>query len=136
MLEELVEFPCMLKWRGACNAHAIWRVTTHDRGWEGDVAVFVVEEVKKNNHSNLVVVVYWLVSHHDLDSGCADGYVTLFANDGKTLDSELEAVEGMKLDRGYISPYFITNQNNKKCESENPLIIIHEKKISSINAVV
>ncbi|CAL9012365.1 unnamed protein product [Prunus brigantina] len=42
----------------------------------------------------------------------------------------------MKLDRGYISPYFITNQNNQKCELENPLIIIHEKKISSINAVV
>ncbi|BBG92889.1 golgin candidate 5, partial [Prunus dulcis] len=56
--------------------------------------------------------------------------------DGKTLDNELEVVEGMKLDRGYISPYFITNQNNQKCELENPLIIIHEKKISSINAVV
>ncbi|BBG93351.1 heat shock protein 60 [Prunus dulcis] len=56
--------------------------------------------------------------------------------DGKTLDNELEVVEGMKLDRGYISPYFITNQNNQKCELENPLIIIHEKKISSINDVV
>ncbi|CAL9013200.1 unnamed protein product [Prunus brigantina] len=42
----------------------------------------------------------------------------------------------MKLDRGYISPYFITNHKNQKCELENPLIIIHEKKISSINAVV
>ncbi|BBG93514.1 Ribosomal protein S24/S35, mitochondrial [Prunus dulcis] len=37
--------------------------------------------------------------------------------DGKTLDNELEVVEGMKLDRGYISPYFITNQNNQKCVS-------------------
>ncbi|XP_034198164.1 chaperonin CPN60-1, mitochondrial-like [Prunus dulcis] len=107
MLEELVEFPCMLRWRAAvaCNAHAIWRVTTRDR--EGDAAVAVAEEVKKNNHV-----------------------------DGKTLDNELEVVEGMKLDRGYISPYFITNQNNQKCELENPLIIIHEKKISSINDVV
>ncbi|KAI5312335.1 hypothetical protein L3X38_041508 [Prunus dulcis] len=74
---------------------------------EGDAAVAVAEEVKKNNHV-----------------------------DGKTLDNELEVVEGMKLDRGYISPYFITNQNNQKCELENPLIIIHEKKISSINDVV
>ncbi|BBN69203.1 heat shock protein 60 [Prunus dulcis] len=62
---------------------------------------------------------------------------TLFRyRDGKTLDNELEVVKGKKLDRGYISPYFITNQNNQKCELENPLIIIHEKKISSINAVV
>ncbi|CAB4308941.1 unnamed protein product [Prunus armeniaca] len=56
--------------------------------------------------------------------------------DGKTLDNELEVVKEIKLDRGYISPYFITNQNNQKCELENHLIIIHEKKISSINDVV
>ena len=37
--------------------------------------------------------------------------------DGKTLDNELEVVEGMKLDRGYISPYFIANQKNQKCVS-------------------
>ncbi|MQM14967.1 hypothetical protein Taro_047903, partial [Colocasia esculenta] len=41
----------------------------------------------------------------------------------------------MKLDKGYISPYFITDQKNQKCELENPLILIHEKKISSINVV-
>ncbi|CAB4312452.1 unnamed protein product [Prunus armeniaca] len=61
---------------------------------------------------------------------------TVESADGKTLENELEVVKGMKLDRGYISPYFITNQNNQKCELENPLIIIHEKKISSINVVV
>ena len=50
--------------------------------------------------------------------------------DGKTLENELEVVEGMKFDRGYISPYFITDQKTMKCELEAPLILICEKKIS------
>ncbi|XP_021273635.1 chaperonin CPN60-2, mitochondrial-like [Herrania umbratica] len=63
-----------------------------------------------------------------------EGVITIA--DGKTLYNELEIVEGMKLDRGYISPYFITNQKNQKCELENPLILIHEKKISNLPALV
>lgn len=57
-----------------------------------------------------------------------EGVITV--NDGKTLENELEVVEGMKFDRGYISPYFVTDQKTMKVELENPLILICEKRIS------
>ncbi|CAK7336188.1 unnamed protein product [Dovyalis caffra] len=63
-----------------------------------------------------------------------EGVITI--QDGKTLSNELEVVEGMKLDRGYISPYFITDQKTQKCELDDPLILIHDKKVSSLHAVV
>lgn len=58
-----------------------------------------------------------------------EGVITVA--DGKTLENELEVVEGMKLDRGYISPYFITDAKTMKAELENPLILIVEKKVSA-----
>lgn len=63
-----------------------------------------------------------------------EGIITIA--DGNTLDDELEVVEGMKLARGYISPYFVTDEKTQKCELENPLILIHDKKISDINSLV
>ncbi|XP_042024897.1 chaperonin CPN60-like 2, mitochondrial [Salvia splendens] len=63
-----------------------------------------------------------------------EGVITV--SDGNTMDNELEVVEGMKLARGYISPYFITDSKTRKCELENPLILIHEKKISDMTALV
>ncbi|CAE7234724.1 CPN60-2 [Symbiodinium natans] len=63
-----------------------------------------------------------------------DGTITV--SDGKTMDHELEVVEGMQLDRGYISPYFITNVKAQKVELENPLILIFDKKISSVQAIL
>ncbi|PIA42945.1 hypothetical protein AQUCO_02000415v1 [Aquilegia coerulea] len=63
-----------------------------------------------------------------------DGVITV--SDGNTMDNELDIVEGMKLGRGYISPYFVTDQKTQKCELENPLILIHDKKISDMNVLV
>nr|GEV31054.1 chaperonin CPN60-like 2, mitochondrial [Tanacetum cinerariifolium] len=63
-----------------------------------------------------------------------DGVITVA--DGNTLDNELEVVEGMKLGRGYISPYFVTDTKTQKCELEHPLIFIHDKKISDMTSLV
>mmetsp|Transcript_29223 Transcript_29223/g.92476 ORF Transcript_29223/g.92476 Transcript_29223/m.92476 type:complete len:568 (+) Transcript_29223:49-1752(+) len=63
-----------------------------------------------------------------------EGVITV--QDGKTLENELEVVEGMKFDRGYISPYFVTSPKNMKCEFENPLILLVEKKVSSLQSML
>ncbi len=59
-----------------------------------------------------------------------DGVITV--EEGKGLDFETEFVEGMKFDRGYISPYFITNADQMKAELEDPYILITDKKISAL----
>lgn len=63
-----------------------------------------------------------------------EGVITV--KEGKTLEDELEVTEGMRFDRGYISPYFITNTKSGKVEFENPLILLSEKKISSIQDIL
>ncbi|HSE26433.1 MAG TPA: chaperonin GroEL [Pyrinomonadaceae bacterium] len=59
-----------------------------------------------------------------------DGVITV--EDSKTMETSLEVVEGMQFDRGYLSPYFVTNAETMKTELENPVILLSEKKISSM----
>src|SRR5262249_21659027 len=59
-----------------------------------------------------------------------DGVITV--EEGKTSDTALEFVEGMQFDKGYISPYFITNPQEMKTELEDPYILIYEKKLSNV----
>ncbi len=63
-----------------------------------------------------------------------DGVITV--EEAKSLDTTVEVVEGMQFDRGYLSPYFVTDQERMEVELEDPYILIHEKKISALKDIV
>ncbi|WP_333794569.1 chaperonin GroEL [Hyphomicrobium sp.] len=63
-----------------------------------------------------------------------EGVITV--EEAKSLDTELDVVEGMQFDRGYLSPYFITNADKMIAELESPYILIHEKKLSGLQAML
>ena len=65
-----------------------------------------------------------------MDKVGKDGVITV--EEAKTLETSLEVVEGMQFDRGYLSPYFVTDPDRMEVVLENPIILIHEKKISSM----
>ena len=57
---------------------------------------------------------------------------TITVEEAKTLESSLDVVEGMQFDKGYLSPYFVTNPESMECELENPFILLFEKKITNL----
>ncbi len=69
-----------------------------------------------------------------MDKVGKEGVITV--EEAKGLDTELDVVEGMQFDRGYLSPYFITNADKMTVELQNPYILIHEKKLSSLQPLL
>src|SRR6476469_9526113 len=66
--------------------------------------------------------------------GAANGVITI--EEGKTADTEVVVVQGMQFDRGFLSPHFVTNQEQMLCELENPYILIYEEKVSNVRELV
>jgi chaperonin GroEL len=112
------------------------------RGIEKAVDV-IVDEIKKMSKpvsGKMIAQVGTISANSDeeignriaeaMDKVGKDGVITV--EEAKTLDTTLEVVEGMQFDRGYLSPYFVTDPERMECVLENPVILIHEKKISSM----
>ncbi|MBN8429613.1 chaperonin GroEL [Microbulbifer salipaludis] len=95
------------------DTKSIGQVGTVSANWNEDIGKIIAEAMEKVGR---------------------DGVITV--EEGKSLNNELEVVEGMQFDRGYLSPYFVTNQEKMQAELENPYILLFDKKISNIRDLV
>src|SRR6266853_3028818 len=108
------------------------------------VVADLVKNTKKVTSNEEIAQIGTISSNGDVEIGkfLADamkkvgneGVITV--EEAKSLDTELEVVEGMQFDRGYISPYFITNADKMTVELEEPFFLIHEKKLASLQPLL
>src|SRR5437773_930415 len=127
---------------GAKNVAAGANPMDVKRGIEKAVEALTAElkKMSKPVSGNMVAQVGTISANNDetigkiiadaMDKVGKDGVITV--EEAKTLETSLEVVEGMQFDRGYLSPYFVTDPERMEVVLENPVILIHEKKISSM----
>jgi len=127
---------------GAKNVAAGANPMDIKRGIEKAVEALTAElkKMSKPVSGNMVAQVGTISANNDetigkiiadaMDKVGKDGVITV--EEAKTLETSLEVVEGMQFDRGYLSPYFVTDAERMEVVLENPVILIHEKKISSM----
>ena len=101
------------KARKVTNNDEIAQVGTISANGDTEIGRFLAEAVQKVGNEGVITV-----------------------EEAKTAETELEVVEGMQFDRGYLSPYFVTNPDKMRVELEDPYILIHEKKLSNLQALL
>jgi chaperonin GroEL len=110
----------------------------------GAVVADIVKRSKKIRSSDEISQVGRISANGDTEVG---GYIAeamqkvgnegvITVEEAKSLTTELDVVEGMQFDRGYLSPYFITNAEKMICELDNPYILLHEKKLSNLQTML
>ena len=131
---------------GAKNVAAGANPMDIKRGIEKAVEALTAElkKMSKPVSGNMVAQVGTISANNDetigkiiadaMDKVGKDGVITV--EEAKTLETSLEVVEGMQFDRGYLSPYFVTDPERMEVVLENPVILIHEKKISSMKELL
>jgi chaperonin GroEL len=131
---------------GARNVTAGANPMSIKRGIERSVEAITAElkKMSKPVSGSMIAQVGTISANHDETIGRLiaeamvkvgkDGVITV--EEAKGIDTSLEVVEGMQFDRGYMSPYFVTDQERMEVVMENPLILIHEKRISSMKELL
>ncbi|HEV8130301.1 MAG TPA: chaperonin GroEL [Acidobacteriota bacterium] len=104
---------------------AVAEIKTMSTPVGGREMIAQVGTISANNDSNIGNIIA-----EAMDKVGKDGVITV--EEAKTIDTSLEVVEGMQFDRGYLSPYFVTDPERMECTLEDCLILLHEKKISSM----
>jgi chaperonin GroEL len=109
-----------------------------------EVAVEEIKKLHKDVKGDMIVQVGTISANNDKQIGSIiaeamkkvgkDGVITV--EESKTMETALEVVEGMQFDRGYLSPYFVTNPERMECVLEDVRILIHEKKVSSLRELL
>jgi chaperonin GroEL len=109
-----------------------------------EVAVEEIKKLHKDVKGDMIVQVGAISANNDKQIGSIiaeamkkvgkDGVITV--EESKTMETALEVVEGMQFDRGYLSPYFVTNPERMECVLEDVRILIHEKKVSSLRELL
>jgi len=105
-----------------------------------EVAVAEIKELARDVKGDMIAQVGTISANNDKQIGGIiaeamkkvgkDGVITV--EESRTMETTLEVVEGMQFDRGYLSPYFVTDPERMECNVEDPYVLIHEKKISSM----
>merc|ERR1719203_1446052 len=113
----------------AASNHVLEWLSNKAKAVESSDEIQSVATISANNESSIGALIADAMKRVG-----KDGVITI--EDGKSYEDELEVVEGMKFDRGFISPYFITDQKRQVCEYENPYVLLHERKISNMQDLV